>query len=1411
VDSGLMQRNFNTWLKREGVLSSRVLDVAADYDRRFVLIDSDLGNRIDAVFQWMDEQSRAEGKDPRTYQNLNKLIRGSFDYLSRRYLLEAIKAEHSIPYVRKQLEMGRKVVVFHDYKKGGGFNPFNVSVEQFGEYGSLTADQRAALAEAVSEFRREFKDLLSSGLENMLSPIEAYKRAFGDQVMPVNGDEKAKAMLERYKKFNNDSELPAVLLVQSAKNAGWSGHDTTGKYQRVLVNLGQPSAPTMAIQQEGRIYRTGQVTDAIIRYFNTGTSWEKHTFAGTIAGRASAAENLSLGEEARALKDAFIQAFEESDYYEPGHEGEGKGGKARDRQINGALTEWDRAKAYYFGTQKKTAKTKAQEGKDYFATPEPVGLKMVQWADMRPGDDALEPSAGHGAIARWFPDAVKRTVVEPSSTLRARLALNINPAEDRVVDGVFEDLAKSNKFDSIVMNPPFGMGGKTAMEHVAKAWGHLRDGGRLVALIPTGPAADKRLNDWLYGANDKGESLVPDAVLMADVALPQVAFERAGTAVAARIVVLEKQASVEKRAAYGSARHIDLTGVDSVADLFDRLEDIGLPARTKDAPGVADQAKAVAEKKRHASTPVTQTWRGDEPIQAYITKKGKTLYGIWRAGLTKEQAQSADPYTWNKGGKWFIRQEHLSEAIEAPKFNRKDSDASREDTTPDLSPDTQRAIATLKQGIGGDFLTKVPMEGYRTRGDGDLLSLSRALGAKVVQIKVRIPEGGARDKKGELHRGFNGVRYANTIFLTDAVQRPHLAVLGHEFGHELRAKAPDLYDKLVAAIRPYIRAREYGTEFAGSDVAPKSLSPDGIREEFIGEVFSDGFMDPDFWRAVGKTNKQLLVQVQMAVARLIQKALTTLGYSKRTDRFVTDFKAVMKIAGQVMGEYHLNQSRLNKQAGIDPNFNRKDDVRRFLDGAPVASTKGDEFAPDGQKLTDKVPQWFRDRGQQVIKVAGIGAVQLDERAVKSSISHGISRDKANAFAAVPDVLSKGKIIHSEPMDGSRGAGMVYYIAAPVNLAGKEMIEIALVKSDDRTSRLYVHEVVLKEKLQQGAFKTRGDAAEAGDLTGAKNNVGAIRSVLQNIYGGNGDATRRPVRIDRAIVGNTLGAASKHPDYAAAKAGDSQAAIRVAGSLVNEDFVQSLSDFLGDRKPVLVPVLSIEATGRNKIPVAAAHAIRSVTGLNVTTDIVQSSSSKRTSLDGLDRIFASPRFEGGVTPGQQYLLLDDTLTQGATFAALASHIEAAGGEVIGAVALTGKQYSATLALSSETLKSLRALHGDLESSFRQATGYGFDALTESEARYLANYKPADAVRDRILAQGVEGGESHDGRALSQEPSETDQVDDGPKFNRKDSDPRPADIAESASGKAIEAIAQLARFKSQLVRQEPVHPVQQGAER
>ncbi|MPT10941.1 PLxRFG domain-containing protein [Comamonas sp.] len=254
----------------------------------------------------------------------------------------------------------------------------------------------------------------------------------------------------------------------------------------------------------------------------------------------------------------------------------------------------------------------------------------------------------------------------------------------------------------------------------------------------------------------------------------------------------------------------------------------------------------------------------------------------------------------------------------------------------------------------------------------------------------------------------------------------------------------------------------------------------------------------------------------------------------------------------------------------------------------------------------------------------------------------------------------------------------------------------------------------------------------------------------------------------AIIGSTLGSASSHPDYAAAKGGDIEAAVRLAKDLVTPELLAKVKALIGDSKPLVVPVAAEEAAGRNKIPRASAEVLALRLGLDTAFDIVQANRARRTGMDGLDRLFAPVDFEGAVEPGS-YLLLDDTLTQGGTFAALASHIREGGGTVAGVIALTGKQYSAKIQPSAETLASLRQKHGDLENEFRAATGYGFDSLTESEARYLARYEPADRLRDRISEEGRRGRARQD-----QGDSGPGAVSDGPLFSRS----RLADIKGSA---------------------------------
>lgn len=607
VDAGLMQRQFNSWLKKQGALSSRNLDTPFDYDRRFILTENAIGRKIDEGLDFLFQNFNR-------YPNLHAYINKRFDYLAKRYLLEAIKARESIDIIRENVRQGRKVVVFHQFNKGGGFNPFDVS--------AIGPHDKELYAEARA-FAGEQPDLARLPLKNLASPVATLKEAFSEARV-FSGLVSKKEREEAVKAFQTDEGGADIIIVQAdAGEAGLSLHGTTGKHQRVLINLGLPTKPVTAIQQEGRIFRAGQQSNAMFRYLNTGTNWERYAFAQTIAQRASAAENLAMGEEARGFRDAFIQAFEDSGPADVGVEGEGTGGKARDRALQTVTSEFDRAKTFYFGQQKKTSRTKAWEGVDYFATPEPLGQKMVEWAGIEPGTDVLEPSAGDGAIARWFPENANRTVVEPSAELSSRLML---ATDAKLRNHLFEKLDIINKYDSIVMNPPFGTGGKTAMEHLEKAFRHLRRNGRIVAIVPDGPSMQKRL-DAFFDYDEKA-ALVP--VLRREILLPDATFERAGTKVGTKVLIVDAAARLDmEENGLAPASHIELDRAKNIGELFERIEGMGAPDRLgRDNSGTKGPDVAQSEESRaetDSSFAKAETTHAQKNIPLFVAKRGRSL------------------------------------------------------------------------------------------------------------------------------------------------------------------------------------------------------------------------------------------------------------------------------------------------------------------------------------------------------------------------------------------------------------------------------------------------------------------------------------------------------------------------------------------------------------------------------------------------------------------------------------------------------------------------------------------------------------------------------------------------------------------------------------------------------------------
>lgn len=543
VDVGLLERDWADRMFQSGAMTGRKIELDHDYSREFVAVAPGIGEQIDKAFQaisWSDY--------PKLAQQLIDWRKGGSD----RQLTEALRAKASLDRIAKHLAMGRKVVVFHERQQLNIVNPFHFK----------TPDAQAEAE--LAKLKTAHPWIFDIDLGGLLAAPVAIGNRFGDRVAYFSGLNKSTRDKE-LAEFNRDGGSKDILVIQKdAGKEGLSAHDITGKHQRALMVLNTPVSPSDAIQMEGRTYRHGLRSDAIIEYPTIQTSFEKTAYRETVSTRTSTAENLAMGSQARNLREAFREGYLDPATDAPNAK-QGRGGRQADSASDG-LSMFDRAKTYYFRRQKKTSKNKAAEGADYFATPEPLGQKMVEWAKLEVGEKALEPSGGHGAIARWFPESTTNLALEPSPELVGELGI-VTSGEVRQMR--FEDLNVVNKFHAVVMNPPFGQGGATAIEHIGKAVDHLKDGGRVIAIYPKGPAADAKFDKWF---EDKR-----GVYLVASIDLPAITFNRAGTSVATRILVLDKDTR-GNNVSQGRVQR-DLTSITDINELFERIEDMDLPAR----------------------------------------------------------------------------------------------------------------------------------------------------------------------------------------------------------------------------------------------------------------------------------------------------------------------------------------------------------------------------------------------------------------------------------------------------------------------------------------------------------------------------------------------------------------------------------------------------------------------------------------------------------------------------------------------------------------------------------------------------------------------------------------------------------------------------------------------------------------
>ena len=160
---------------------------------------------------------------------------------------------------------------------------------------------------------------------------------------------------------------------------------------------------------------------------------------------------------------------------------------------------------------------------------------------------------------------------------------------------------------------------------------------------------------------------------------------------------------------------------------------------------------------------------------------------------------------------------------------------------------------------------------------------------------------------------------------------------------------------------------------------------------------------------------------------------------------------------------------------------------------PVAEMDGSEFPKGSTGIVDQVTEFFKSIGNRAVNPS-IGQVTLDRRGAKSSLAHGIGRNKAIAFKAVPDVIRNGKIIDFQADWKGRGYDTVV-IAAPVVIKGETFYEGAILIRENRGTSFYLHEVTaLENKDTNAPIKTGSKAPSDAKVPSLISLLDEIRKV-----------------------------------------------------------------------------------------------------------------------------------------------------------------------------------------------------------------------------------------------------------------------------------------------------------------------------
>ena len=346
----------------------------------------------------------------------------------------------------------------------------------------------------------------------------------------------------------------------------------------------------------------------------------------------------------------------------------------------------------------------------------------------------------------------------------------------------------------------------------------------------------------------------------------------------------------------------------------------------------------------------------------------------------------------------------------------------------------------------------------------------------------------------------------NTIYLTldSSITEGVQFIFGHEMTHEIKSKNPAAYEELKTLVKDMLGEDTFETM---TDVTEQKYRDAGIiytggREAYEEEVVADQIgtwlNDANYAHTLAlKMSHPLLAAIHDIIVR-IKMAFNGTEY---TENAKTILRTIEQAYVETANREAVNTATQEGEGGQRFSLkepNKMSDEEKAERGMELIEASAIDVESGVIKKKEGVPagkaakQWWEDNvGKSLFYNTEVGRVEINDKSIKDSLAHRYSQAKLDAITSLPKGFDNAVYLGTMKDFTRNGDVKNHYFAYPINYEGKRNYVFCRAMQDANKNRLYVHEVFVADKINEGnTLQTTASQPHGG--------IALYRDILANI-------------------------------------------------------------------------------------------------------------------------------------------------------------------------------------------------------------------------------------------------------------------------------------------------------------------------